>query len=89
MSFTSSIRYIFSCLLIYLLLALGEYLILNPIILPLIKSYLIRILIYSLFLLIINPIITYFIGEKIPVRPIGLRVNEGLEEALKSQEDFE
>ena len=89
MTFTSSVRYIFSCLCIYLLLAIGEYFILNPMFTSIIHSYLIRISIYFLFLLIINPIITYIIGEKVPIKPSGLRVEDGLEEALRNQDEFE
>ena len=83
MNFTNSIKYILSCMLIYLSIFLLELFLLNPLLDGISENYIIRIIIYAFLMLIINPIITFYIGERLPFNPEGLKVPHGLEGALK------
>lgn len=83
MNFINSIKYILACMIIYISIFLLELLLMNPLIDGISENYIIRIIIYSFMMLIINPIITFYLGERLPFNPEGLKAPLGLEGALK------
>ena len=70
-------------MLIYMSIFVLELLFLNPLLDGISENYIIRIVFYAFLMLIINPIITFYIGERLPFSPEGLNVPHGLEGALK------
>ena len=88
MKVTEGLKYMFLCLLLYLTLGLIEIYGLRPLLDTVTESFFLQTVIYAALMLIVNPILTYVISERLPFAPSGLKVAGGLETALKSEVDI-
>lgn len=85
MKFLNSIKYIITCMLIYFIIFVLEILLFGPLLDGLTDSYLIKLIIYALLMITINPIFTFYITENLAFNPEGLKAPNGLEGALKKK----
>ncbi len=88
MKVTEGLKYMFLCLLLYLALGLVEIYGLRPLLDTVTDSFFLQTAVYMVLMLVVNPILTYVISEKLPFAPSGLKVAGGLETALKSDVDI-
>lgn len=88
MKFTQGILYSLAILLIYLLLFIAELFLLTILIELFTLSFVVKLVVFIIFILLVNPIITFFIGEKLPFKVKGLKIVDGLQAELKKDVSF-
>lgn len=88
MRFRQKIAYLFSIILIYLILFVLEFILIGSFIELFTLSSTPKWIINIIFLILIDPLLTYLIGEKIPFKIYGLKVEEGIEADLKKDVDL-
>ncbi len=88
MKFRQGVAYLLSIVFIYVFLFLVDLTIISAIIELFTTSSFVKLVCNVVFLLIVNPILTYLIGERIPFKIYGLKVEEGIEADLKKDVDL-
>lgn len=67
MKFSDGLKYTLLCMGVYLLLCLIEVFVLKPLVDFINDGYLTYFVVYNVFFLLINPVLTYFIYERLPL----------------------
>lgn len=85
MKFSQAFTYVFTVICFYALLFISEIILLMPIIEGVEISYLIKIVISLVLLIIINPIITWLITERLPFKPKDLKASSDYKTDIKKR----
>ena len=83
MNTIKSLKYLVIIILTYLGLTVLELLLLGPLVKGLELGWFLELFIFLVFILLINPIITYRISNKIEMNPDDLKTKGGIKEAYK------
>lgn len=89
MKFATGLKYLFSTLFIYLALAAAVIFLSRPLIDMISNLRIIRMIIYVSLLVLIIPLITKIIVDKLPFKPEGLKTEKGIKESLKKEVKLE
>ena len=89
MKFTTGLKYLFTTLFIYLALAAAVIFLSRPLIDMISNLRIIRMIIYVSLLVLIIPLITKIIVDKLPFKPEGLKTEKGIKESLKKEVKLE
>lgn len=85
MHFKQKIAYFFIALIMFIILALLEFFVLDGFAYIIVKTWLGRTIIFTIMLLLFNPYIVYKLMELVPFKVKGLKVAGGLKEALRKE----
>lgn len=88
MTFKQRCIYFFSAVLLFVLFALFEFFVLGDFVSYLSDQWSIRFVAFLVALLLINPFIVYQLLNLLPMKVKGLKVEEGLKEALRQENGY-
>lgn len=85
MTIKQKIIYFFSAIAILVLLALFDFFVFRYAVDLYSTDWQVHTAVFIVMIVLINPFITLFILNKLPIKPKGLKVDKGLKEALKKE----
>jgi len=80
MKFIDGIKYLFTSILIYLMIGFFEVYLLNPLVDFVSVDFKFHLMVYSICLLIVNPLIAWLILERISFKPSESQIKESISE---------
>ena len=89
MKFYQGLIYLLSIIGIYLAVFLSEVLVVGAFVELFTTSYFIKFNLLAILLILVNPFITYYLGEKMNFKIHGLKVEEGIEADLHSEVEID